>query len=120
MTKEISKEAMIALAEIQCTVEEFSAALGVSKPTVIKRVKEVFNVDSFGEFIERHGGQGKISLRRSMWKNALKGNIVMQIFLAKNHLGMSDKVEATHQNPDGTPLSYSIEIIDGSNKTPND
>jgi hypothetical protein len=41
-----------------------------------------------------------MSLRRLQWNNAKKGNVTMQIFIGKQYLGQSDKVEAVA--PDGT------------------
>jgi hypothetical protein len=37
----------------------------------------------------------KAKLRQLMWESAGKGNIAMQIWLSKNELGMSEKVEQT-------------------------
>lgn len=33
-----------------------------------------------------------------MWEQAEKGNVVSQIFLSKNYLGMSDKMEQKVEN----------------------
>ena len=45
-----------------------------------------------------------MTLRRAMLKNALSGNAVMQIWLSKNMLGMSDN--PTHAD-DAKPLPWS-------------
>jgi hypothetical protein len=45
----------------------------------------------------------KHTLRRAMIKNALSGNAALQIFLAKNMLGMSD---TPNQSEDKKPLPW--------------
>jgi len=57
---------------------------------VKKHYKEIFSV-VFGEKRLR----GFVSLRRRIWQSALNGNVTLLIFLAKQYLGMSDKVEVT-------------------------
>jgi hypothetical protein len=45
---------------------------------------------NFSDIMEKGREDLKHSLRRAMIKNALNGNAALQIFLAKNMLGMSD------------------------------
>ena len=45
---------------------------------------------NFSDIIEKGREDLKHTLRRAMIKNALNGNAALQIFLAKNFLGMSD------------------------------
>jgi hypothetical protein len=47
--------------------------------------------------------EAQTSLRRAMLKNALSGNAALQIFLAKNWLGMSDNPAAQQ---DDRPLPW--------------
>ena len=57
---------------------------------------------NFNDVIEKGRQDLKTRLRSAMIKNALNGNVVMQIFLAKNFLGMSDNptdTEATAPLP---------------------
>ena len=52
---------------------------------------------SFAEIIEQYKQKGKSSLRKKMYDKAVKkDNTMMQIFLSKNMLGMSDKVQQTN------------------------
>ena len=39
---------------------------------------------------------GRISLRRAQFEKALSGNVVMQIWLGKQHLDQRDKIEQTN------------------------
>ena len=47
---------------------------------------------SFSEVFKLKRGNGKISLRRTLWKQAEK-NAAAAIWLSKQHLGMTDKQE---------------------------
>ena len=55
---------------------------------------------------------GKISLRRAQFEKALNGNVVMQIWLGKQHLDQKEKIEQTNFNE---PLPLIIEA-DGQKK----
>ena len=56
---------------------------------------------------------GRISLRRAQFEKALSGNVVMQIWLGKQHLDQKDKIEQTTYNE---PLPL---IIEGTSTTLN-
>jgi hypothetical protein len=89
--KDIDPELVRRMASIQCTTPEIAAALGVSEDTIERRFAGILKVG------REHG---KTSLRRHMWKAATeKGNITMMIWLSKNILGMTDRVESnnTHE-----------------------
>lgn len=78
---------------IQCTLKELAAAFSVTKDTLIKRIEEHYG-DKFSTVFEQKREAGKISLRRSQWQTATeRNNVTMQIFLGKQYLGQSDKVE---------------------------
>lgn len=61
---------------------------------------------NFSDIIEKGREDLKHSLRRAMIKNALNGNAALQIFLAKNMLGMSDNPTNGEAN---TPLPWTEE-----------
>lgn len=61
---------------------------------------------NFADIMEKGREDLKHSLRRAMIKNALSGNAALQIFLAKNMLGMSDTPVNTD---DKKPLPWSDE-----------
>ena len=58
---------------------------------------------NFASIIEKGRTEAKTSLRQAMLKNALSGNAALQIFLAKNWLGMSDNPAAQQ---DDRPLPW--------------
>jgi len=71
------------LCALQCTDQEISSFFNVSVRTIERRKKK----PAFGEAMERGRAKGQISLRRSLWSLAVKGNPAANIFLAKNLLG---------------------------------
>jgi hypothetical protein len=80
--KEIDLTILEKLAELHCNYTEMSFVMEVSVDTLKRNYKDI---------IDKGYAQGKIKLRRAMFRNALENDhAVMQIFLAKNLLGMSD------------------------------
>lgn len=95
------------LCSIGCTQEEVADWFGVSADTINVRVKE-WGFVGFPDFYKRHFAKGKASLRREQFKLALKGNCTMLIWLGKQYLDQTDKVD----NVDGAPpivLNYKVE-----------
>jgi AraC-like DNA-binding protein len=82
--KKIDEELLKKLAHIHCTMEEMSSIVGVSVDTLERR---------FAALIKKARDSGKMSLRRWQWKAAESQNIGMLIWLGKQHLGQSEKVE---------------------------
>ena len=84
--KQIDYEAVEKLAKIQCTQEEISNFLGISTRTLQKD-------DEFLRVYKKGIENGKMSLRRMQFKKANDGNVSMLIWLGKQYLGQTDKVE---------------------------
>jgi len=79
----IDPEQVKMLASFGCTYTEIGKYFECDESTIRKRFKA--KVESGKE-------EMKFSLRRAMWTSAMENNsIAMQIFMAKNYLGMSDK-----------------------------
>jgi hypothetical protein len=53
---------------------------------------------NFAEIMAKGRQDMKTALRNAMFKNALSGNAALQIFLAKNMLGMSDNPSQSDNN----------------------
>jgi hypothetical protein len=76
------------------------AALGMSN----REIARWFDIDhqvvnyNFQTIIDKGREDMKTSLRKAMLKNAMSGNAALQIFLAKNMLGMSDNPHVTEDN----------------------
>jgi hypothetical protein len=84
------------LASINCTVHEIAIIEGVNKKTLERRAMDV---------IEEGRANCRASLRRKQHEVAMAGNAAMLIWLGKNQLDQSDKVENTHD------FGYSLKSI---------
>ena len=79
------------LCGLQCTLEEICGWFDVCSDTLESWCKRTYE-RNFSEVFAEKRGTGKISLRRMQWRLAEK-NAAMAIFLGKQFLGQSDKVE---------------------------
>lgn len=100
--KAIDLELVKKLAFVHCTEAEIAAVFDIPLSTLAAQ-------PAFQETYKRWKGKGKKSLRRWMWANAEKGNIVMQIWLSKNELGYK---EPAHEitGKDGAPIKTDLNI----------
>ena len=101
------------MAAVGCTNVEIAEAFKISDDTLVRNYSDALT-EGRSEF--------KTSLRTRMWQRAECGSDTMLIWLSKNTLGMSDKVEATHSGPDGGPIEFlatNIEKIYGDNSQSN-
>jgi hypothetical protein len=88
------------LCGMQCTDEEIAAFFGVSTRTIERRRK----VPKFRELMDQGRAKGRISVRRSLFRQAAKDNIAAAIFLSKNLLGYRDVVNTEHSGLAGGPI----------------
>ena len=86
----IDKSQFENLLEMNATLREIAGWFKCSEDTIENFSKREYGM-TFSECFEKYSQKGKISLRRAMFKSAMGGNVPMQIFLAKNFLGMTDK-----------------------------
>lgn len=89
------------LASYMCTDEEIASLLGVSVD-VLTNAK---NNETFTECKKRGFDNGKASLRRKQYEVAMGGNCTMLVWLGKQYLGQTEKVEQTTSFEDLTPLA---------------
>lgn len=85
--KEIDYSTVEKLAYIHCTQEEIASVLGVSTKTLQRDAE-------FCRLYKKGMDEGRMSLRRTQFKLAER-NPAMAIFLGKQYLGQTDKVETT-------------------------
>jgi len=93
----IDLEQVEKLCGLQITDEELAAFFDVSTRTIERRKSQ----PAFLEAMERGKAKGRLSLRRSLWALAAKGNPAANIFLAKNLLGYKDYSVNELSGPDG-------------------
>lgn len=89
------------LCSLQATDEELAAWFNVSIRTIERRKA---TSRAFAEALSRERAKGRVSLRRSLWALAVKGNPAANIFLAKNLLGYKDYFSNEHSGPNGGPI----------------
>lgn len=92
--KEINKTEFEKLCFLQCTEREFCSWFDVSDETLNKWCKENYDGRTFSDVFKEKRENGLISLRRTQFQLAEKSP-AMAIFLGKNLLGQTDKVEQT-------------------------
>jgi hypothetical protein len=95
--KKVDEQAIQKLAQMHCTFDEIAEFCEVSTKTLQR---------NYVHLIKKGRELGKISLRRAQFEKALSGNVVMQIWLGKQHLDQRDKIEQTNYNE---PLPLIIE-----------
>lgn len=89
--KEISKEQFEKLCGLQCTKDEIAGFFNCSPDTIENFCKRTYK-DNFSAIFKIYSASGKISLRRYQFKLAEK-SAAMAIFLGKNLLGQTDRIE---------------------------
>lgn len=111
------------LASIQCTNEEIAFALGVSRQLVDLRIA---TDPKFKEALERGRAEGRRSLRRRQFEVAENPDapqrVTMLIWLGKNLLGQTDKVENTVEIHDHRAVAEEVQQLLGelSARNPDD
>jgi hypothetical protein len=97
----IALEEVQKLAALGCRDNEIANFFGIKEDTLRY---------NFAEYLTKGREEVKITLRRAMLNNACKNmNAAVQIFLAKNMLGMSDQLINTDSNE---PLPW-VESLQG-------
>ena len=107
---EINEEELERLCRLHCTNEEIAAFFGCSVDTIERRFKEN---PSLKEKADHGKAMGKISLRRKQFQILEEtNNTSMAIWLGKNILGQTDKVEMGVEVDASDKLSEAFSIID--------
>ena len=96
--KEIDKIEFEKLCGLQCTKAEICDWFSVTDKTIEAWCKRTYN-KGFSDIFAIKRSKGKISLRRTQFKLAEKSP-AMAIFLGKNYLGQSDKIQ--YENTDAS------------------
>jgi len=119
-----------------CTEIECAAVLGCSTDTLTTRLKEDFKeeleknpgevpigrYDGFSAAFKKMSSKGKVSLRREQFRMALgsfnkEGDVVMKpdktmlIWLGKNHLDQTDRLDTTIKDNTVTPSGLDLSAL---------
>lgn len=106
--KKIDKEQFEKLCGLQCTIEEFCCYFDCDDKTLNSWCKQTYKC-SFSEIFKIKRGTGKISLRRKQFEVAMSGNPTMLIWLGRNHLNQTDKIDVTYEEKKNGQLADLIE-----------
>lgn len=96
---EISKEQFESLCNLQCTLDEIAGFFKCSQDTIERWCKRTYE-QSFADTYKTYSQNSKISLRRLQFKLAEK-HPNMAIWLGKQYLGQTDKIEQSVGISDG-------------------
>lgn len=96
------------LARIGCTEEEIATILEASVDTLMNKN----NKELFREAIKKGQAECKQSLRRLQFKAAQNGNVTMLIWLGKQLLGQSEKIDTNVNANDNAMMMR--EFLDGA------
>lgn len=102
----INQKQFESLCGMQCTEEEIMAFFSVSKDTLIRWCKNTYGVD-FATIYKEKRQIGFASLRRSQFELA-KTNASMSIWLGKQYLGQTDKVDVGISSNEDDDLTKAI------------
>ena len=105
--KEINQKEFEKLCGIQCTKIEIAAWFDISEDTLEKRIADIYG-ETFTAVFNKKRQIGKSSLRRTQWRLAEKSAAVA-IFLGKNFLGQSDKIETDNTHKGNITLAYNLD-----------
>lgn len=86
---DVDPELVEKLASIGCSIKEIAAACNCHPDTIR---------DNFSTEIAKGQENGKTRLRKKQIEVAISGNVSMLIFLGKNMLGQSDKIETKNDH----------------------
>lgn len=115
--KEINWDEFDKLCQLHATQTEIASWFAISVDTIDRAVKRTHGV-GFAEYYAQKAAGGKISLRRQQWQMAMKGDKTMLIWLGKQHLEQSDKMDQRTKNEHtvrevpATPESLRAELDD--------
>jgi hypothetical protein len=107
--KQIDQKEFEKLCFLQCTKQEFCSWFDTTDKTLERWCKETYGM-GFSEIFRIKRENGIISLRRTQFQLAEKSP-AMAIFLGKNILGQTDKVEQTNITEGALP-NINIRFID--------
>ena len=90
---EIDAEQVRGLARLGCTWDEIAGVLGIARTTRAGRRRE----KKFRDAYEQGVAEGDVSIRRAQYDSAMRGKTGMLVWLGKNRLNQTDRVETKNE-----------------------
>jgi hypothetical protein len=97
------------LAAMGCTTDEIAAFFDCSRDTIERR---------FAAKIRKGKERGRTRLRRLQWQAAEKGNATLMIWLGKQYLGQTDKIDQKLEAAADIKASVTYDTEWGGNNEP--
>lgn len=110
---EIDVEQLEKLCKWWCTAEEIASFFDMCVDTLDTRIKEL-GYENFSDYYKKYSDIGKCSLRQWQMKSAEGGSVPMQIWLGKQMLGQTDKVEADYNFSELPKIQ--VQFVDSNNE----
>lgn len=88
---EIDKQQFEKFCSYMCTLEEIAGLFNCSEDTIERWCKRTYDL-TFADAFKKYSADGKMSLRRQQFALA-ETSATMAIWLGKNYLGQTDRVE---------------------------
>lgn len=117
--KQIDKAQFEKLCGLQCTLEEFCCYFDCDNKTLEKWCKKTYKMN-FSDIFKIKKGNGKISLRRKQFEVAMSGNPTMLIWLGRNILNQTDKIEVDVSTIDNATREAVDNLVNEARKRKND
>ncbi len=116
--KTIDFELLKNLCKIQCTKDEICAIFDIDEKTLTARIREQYS-EGFSDYYKKAAAGGIASLRRKQFEVAMGGNVTMLIWLGKNMLKQTDRVEMiTDAEPKHVKLQNFSEFCENASYPP--
>lgn len=100
---QIDFEQLDKLLGLQCTLVEVAGWFDCSEDTIERIVKKEKGM-TFAEYFRQKRQKGVISLRRKQYEVAMNGNVALLIWLGKQYLGQTDRIEQENINTEVSRL----------------
>lgn len=101
------------LLEAGCTGAEIASNFGFH-PDTLYRHSKIDKKKHFTDYAREKREKGNTLLRSAQFKNAMKGNTVMQIWLGKQRLDQTEKTQISGDSKN--PLAFLLVDVDGKTK----
>lgn len=116
---EIDKNQFENLCKLQCTLGEIAGWFNCSEDTIERWTRREYK-KPFAEVFKEKRQAGKIALRRNLLRMSER-NPATAIFLAKNWLGMTDRMEAEIKTkPDDESIRFMEEYFSANDRIEDD
>jgi len=107
-TKDIDPVQFEKLCEMMCTKKEIASFFNLSEDTIERWCKKTYK-QTFAVTYDQKSDKGRIAIRRVQLQKAKEGNITMLIWLGKQWLGQSEKVEEKVTQEVKQEITYTTE-----------